>query len=425
MDIDFVYDIFSKCTCVTTDSRNCPEGSLFIALKGASFNGNRFASESLSKGCRFAFVDEPEFADGKSVFLVDDCLKTLQSLACEHRKRIGTKVIGITGTNGKTTTKELIASVLSRKYNVLFTQGNLNNHIGVPITLLGLKETHDIAVIEMGANHPGEIETLVNIALPDFGIITNIGKAHLEGFGSFEGVINTKGELYEFLRRNNKIAFINSDNEILTNIANGIEQIRYGKEKQGNFAYAKEENAAPFLSIEYNNCKIRTNLIGSYNFENALAAITIGKFFDVPDSEIVSALECYEPTNNRSQLKKTERNSLIIDAYNANPTSMRASLLNFININAKNKCVILGDMRELGNDSLKEHESIINILNSHNFKEIHLVGSEFKKVAANGMKSYENVSELIDFIKSSPISDSTILIKGSNSIQLIKTVDFL
>lgn len=425
MDINFIYDIFAKCSCVTTDSRNCPEGSLFIALKGASFNGNRFASEALSKGCKFALVDEAEFADGKNIFLVDDCLIALQALAREHRKRIGTKIIGITGTNGKTTTKELIAAVLSRKYNVLFTQGNLNNHIGVPVTLLGLKKEHDIAVVEMGANHPGEIETLVNIALPDFGIITNIGKAHLEGFGSFEGVIKTKGELYDFLRCNNRVAFINSDNEILTSIANGIEQIKYGKEEFGNFASAEVKDASPFLSIKYNNCTIQTNLIGNYNFENVLAAITIGKYFDVPDSEIASALENYVPTNNRSQLKKTEKNSLIIDAYNANPTSMRASLMNFINISAENKCVILGDMRELGNDSQKEHEAIVNLLCSYDFKEIHLVGSEFKKVAASGMKTYENVAELTDFIKENPIAGSTILIKGSNSMQLIKTVDFL
>jgi UDP-N-acetylmuramoyl-tripeptide--D-alanyl-D-alanine ligase len=425
IDIKELYDIFKQYKNITTDSRKIEAGDLFFALKGDNFDGNVFAKDALAKGAAYCIIDNPSYKINERCILVDDVLSTLQSLAAYHRQQLQIPIIAITGTNGKTTTKELVKCVLSKKYRTYATIGNLNNHIGVPLTLLSITDDIQIAIVEMGANHPGEIETLVNIALPDFGIITNIGKAHLEGFGSFEGVIKTKGELYDFLRANNRVAFVNSDNEILTNIANGIEQVKYGNEGNGNFASAEVKDASPFLSIKYNNCTIQTNLIGSYNFENVLAAITIGKYFDVPGTEIASALENYVPTNNRSQLKKTEKNSLIIDAYNANPTSMRASLMNFMNISAENKCVILGDMRELGNDSQKEHEYIVNLLCSYDFKEIHLVGSEFKKVAASGMNTYENVAELTDFIKGNPIAGSTILIKGSNSMQLIKTVDFL
>jgi len=338
MNINSIYALFLKHPLITTDSRNCLKGSLFFALKGASFNGNLFAKDAIQKGCSYAFVDEKEFADDENIFYVPDSLKALQQLAKKHRETLGIPVIGITGSNGKTTTKELIASVLQQKYRVLYTQGNLNNHIGVPLTLLKLTENDELAVIEMGANHQGEIKELVNIALPDYGLITNIGKAHLEGFGSFEGVIKTKGELYDFLREHRKKVFINQDNEILRSISARLDKITYGT----NDTYCvKGEilNSEPFLSINWNKHIIHTNLIGGYNFENVLAAIAVGSYFGIPDDKIVKALEAYIPQNNRSQFKETGKNRLIIDAYNANPTSMKAALFNFFQMSFPNKMV--------------------------------------------------------------------------------------
>ena len=328
MDISALYKCFTECGKVTTDSRNCPEGSMFIALKGETFNGNAYALQALEKGCQYAVVDEKEYAaDGHPrILLVDDCLKALQELANYHRHKMGTRIIGITGTNGKTTTKELIASVLQKRYEVLYTQGNLNNHIGVPLTLLRLTPEHELAVIEMGANHPGEIKALTRIVEPDYGMITNVGKAHLEGFGSFEGVIKTKGELYEHLRYNGKhIIFIDKDNEYLTAISQGLTRICYGMEGgEGLYISGKLGACAPFLSFEWEHegqkFEVNTHLIGSYNMKNALAAITVGRFFSVPSRQICEALEAYVPHNNRSQLTETTDNKLIVDAYNANHT---------------------------------------------------------------------------------------------------------
>lgn len=358
MKLSALYQIFLDCQSVTTDSRNCPDGSLFIALKGESFNGNAFAKLALDSGCAFAIIDEAEYAveGDKRYILVDNCLQTMQQLANYHRRQLGTRVIGITGTNGKTTTKELISSVLCQAHNVLYTLGNLNNHIGVPTTLLRLKPEHDLAVIEMGANHPGEIKFLCEIAEPDYGIITNVGKAHLEGFGSFEGVIKTKGELYDFLRKKDAITFIHHDNAYLMNIAQGLNLISYGTEDD-LYVNGQITDNSPYLAFEWKAGKdgerhqVRTQLIGEYNFPNALAAITIGRFFGVEAKKIDEALASYTPQNNRSQLKKTEDNTLIIDAYNANPTSMMAALQNFRNMTVPHKMLILGDMRELGAES--------------------------------------------------------------------------
>ncbi|MCS2651159.1 UDP-N-acetylmuramoyl-tripeptide--D-alanyl-D-alanine ligase [Bacteroides faecis] len=430
MNLSALYQIFLDCQLVTTDSRNCPEGSLFIALKGESFNGNAFAGKALETGCAYAIIDEPEYAveGDQRYILVDDCLQTLQQLANYHRRQLGTRVIGITGTNGKTTTKELISAVLSQSHNILYTLGNLNNHIGVPSTLLRLKAEHDLAVIEMGANHPGEIKFLSEIAEPDCGIITNVGKAHLEGFGSFEGVIKTKGELYDFLRKKEgSTVFIHHDNAYLMNIAGGLNLIPYGTEDD-LYVNGRITDNSPYLTFEWKAGKdgetyqVQTQLIGEYNFPNALAAITIGLFFGVEAAKINEALAGYTPQNNRSQLKKTNDNTLIIDAYNANPTSMMAALQNFRNMEVPHKMLLLGDMRELGAESAAEHQKIADYIKECDFEEVWLVGEQFA-AAEHSFKTYPNVQEVIKELETNKPKGYTILIKGSNGIKLSSTVD--
>lgn len=432
MKLSALYQIFLDCTSVTTDSRNCPEGSMFIALKGESFNGNAFAEKALNEGCAFAVIDEPAYAiEGDQRYIVvENCLLTLQELAHYHRRQLGTRVIGITGTNGKTTTKELISSVLSQNYPILYTLGNLNNHIGVPLTLLRLKAEHELAVIEMGANHPGEIELLCNIAEPDYGIITNVGKAHLEGFGSFEGVIKTKGELYDFLRaKGDTTIFIHHDNPYLMKIADGLKQIPYGSD---DILYINGHitGNSPFLTFEWKAGKdgeahqIKTQLIGEYNFPNALAAITIGRFFGVEANKIDEALAGYAPQNNRSQLKKTADNTLIIDAYNANPTSMMAALQNFRNMEVSHKMLILGDMRELGAESAAEHQKITDYIKECDFEKVWLVGEQFA-AAKHSFKTFAHVQEVIKALEADKPKGYTILIKGSNGIRLSSTVELL
>ena len=430
MNLSALYQIFLDCQLVTTDSRNCPEGSLFIALKGESFNGNAFAGKALETGCAYAIIDEPEYAveGDQRYILVDNCLQTLQQLANYHRRQLGTRVIGITGTNGKTTTKELISAVLSQSHNILYTLGNLNNHIGVPSTLLRLKAEHDLAVIEMGANHPGEIKFLSEISEPDCGIITNVGKAHLEGFGSFEGVIKTKGELYDFLRKKEgSTVFIHHDNAYLMNIAGGLNLIPYGTEDD-LYVNGRITGNSPYLTFEWKAGKagetyqVQTQLIGEYNFPNALAAITIGLFFGVEAAKINEALAGYTPQNNRSQLKKTNDNTLIIDAYNANPTSMMAALQNFRNMEVPHKMLLLGDMRELGAESAAEHQKIADYIKECDFEEVWLVGEQFA-AAEHSFKTYPNVQEVIKELETNKPKGYTILIKGSNGIKLSSTVD--
>ena len=432
MKLSALYQIFLDCQLVTTDSRNCPEGSLFIALKGESFNGNAFAGKALETGCAYAVIDESEYAieGDQRYILVDDCLQTLQQLANYHRRQLGTRVIGITGTNGKTTTKELISAVLSQSHNILYTLGNLNTHIGVPSTLLRLKAEHDLAVIEMGANHPGEIKFLSEIVEPDCGIITNVGKAHLEGFGSFEGVIKTKGELYDFLRKKEgSTVFIHHDNAYLMNIAEGLNLIPYGTEDD-LYVNGRITGNSPYLTFEWKAGKdgksyqVQTQLIGEYNFPNALAAITIGRFFGVEDAKINEALAGYTPQNNRSQLKKTDDNTLIIDAYNANPTSMMAALQNFRNMEVPHKMLILGDMRELGAESAAEHQKIADYLKECAFEKVWLVGDQFA-AAEHSFQTYPNVQEVIKELEADKPKGYTILIKGSNGIKLSSVVDYL
>ena len=422
METSLLYKYFLECGKVTTDTRDCTEGSMFIALKGANFNGNAFASQAIAGGCRYAVVDEVEYANDEEgrILLVDDCLKALQELAAWHRRELGTKMIGITGTNGKTTTKELIAAVLKEKYNVLYTQGNLNNHIGVPLTLLKLTPEHEMAVVEMGANHPGEIKTLVNISCPDYGIITNVGKAHLEGFGSFEGVIRTKGELYDYLRANGGKIFIQNENPYLNSIAEGLECIRYGAE-DGLYVSGNVLSCSPFLTFSWKSedkvHEVQTHLIGSYNVDNSLAAVAIGRYFGVDDDAICHALSSYEPRNNRSQLVEAGGNRFVIDAYNANPTSMAAALENFRMIDSGHKIVILGDMKELGEASLEEHQKVADMLAGCGFYRVILVGPEFGKTV-NAFEHFNNADEVYSVLSSGMPKGYMILIKGSNSMKL-------
>ena len=451
MEMKELYELFLQHPTITTDSRDVPEGSMFFALKGDTFDGNAYAISALEKGAAYAVIDEKEYAKESNdrLILVEDVLTTLQQLAKYHRVHLGTPIIGITGTNGKTTTKELISAVLKKKYNVLYTQGNFNNHIGVPKTLLQLTKEHDIAVIEMGANHPGEIKTLVEIVLPDFGIITNVGKAHLLGFGSFEGVIRTKGELYDFLRTIQGTAFINNDNPHLLGISNGLKLVKYGqKDAKGLLVKGELVECNPFLKFEWQtsstltpqlstvncqlstvNCQlstVQTRLIGSYNLDNALAAACIGTFFNVPATNISAALEEYTPSNNRSQLTITQDNKLVVDAYNANPTSMRAALDNFRLIKAEHKMCILGQMGELGDVSEEEHQKVIDLLGDCGFEKVWLVGENFAKTAHPAhYRLFANVEEVKAAIATEKPQGYLILIKGSNSNKLVQTVELL
>lgn len=426
-----LYALFQQHPIICTDSRNCPEGSLFFALRGENFNANDFAKKALDNGCAFAIVDDPEYVLDERYILVDNVLSALQQLAKQHRQQLKTTVIGITGTNGKTTTKELIAAVLSGKYNTLYTQGNLNNHIGVPLTLLKIKPEHEIAIIEMGANHPGEIKTLAEIACPDYGIITNVGKAHLEGFGSFEGVKKTKAELYDYIFDQGEAIFINSDNKHLTEMAikagfdmkNRVHTYSLDSENTLCPVHGSVCAGAPFLNMKCTlrnspDFDIHTKLIGSYNAENVLAAVAIGDFFGVAAETIKKGLENYTPQNNRSQLTVTDRNKLVVDAYNANPTSMRAALLNFGEMDVEHKVVILGDMLELGDQSDEEHQNIVRLIGQFAFEKVILVGPQFKKTQHN-FESYENIADLKNNTALlHGLKNCYVLIKGSRGIQL-------
>lgn len=436
MTLDELYKLFTQHPVITTDSRDVPEASMFFALKGETFNGNAYAKAALDKGASYAIIDEAEYAEegNERLILVDDVLHTLQQLAKLHRTTLGTTIIGVTGTNGKTTTKELIAAVLKKKYNILYTQGNFNNHIGVPKTLLQLTKEHQIAVVEMGANHPGEIKTLVEIVLPDYGIITNVGKAHLLGFGSFAGVIRTKGELYDFLRADKGTVFINNDNPHLKGISAGLRLIKYGQtEAPDLLVKGSLIECNPMLKFawspqptRFSPYVVQTNLIGSYNLDNALAAACIGTLFAVPADDICDALTEYVPSNNRSQLTITDHNRLVVDAYNANPTSMKAALDNFSLIKADHKMCILGDMKELGEASCEEHQKVVDSLPTCGFEEVWLVGEEFANTShPESYRIFANVEEVKAAIEAYQPHDKLILIKGSNSTRLVQAVPLL
>lgn len=439
MEISKLYQLYLQHSIITTDSRDCPGGSIFFALKGSSFNGNEFAGKALEKGCSYAVVDEEKWtvASDQRYILVKDCLQTLKQLANYHRKTLQTPIIGITGTNGKTTTKELVSTILSERFNVLYTLGNYNNEIGVPKTLLRLKHEHQIAVIEMGASHPGDIKSLVDVVEPDFALITNVGRAHLEGFGSFEGVMKTKAELFDYMQSNKPhgIVFINEDNEFLKKMR--LEHcpdavcIGYGQSDQESIAFQGKVTAnAPYLEFEWRKNfssepsqesadwnQVKTHLIGAYNLDNMLAAISIGTHFGINAKQIEHALSNYIPSNNRSQLEVTKDNKLIVDAYNANPTSMKAAIDNFEMMEVDKKMVILGDMRELGAVSAIEHQAVIDLLIKENFDLVWLVGEEFAKTRS-AFRKFNTVEDVKLAIAADHPMGYYILIKGSNGIHL-------
>ena len=456
MDTKQLYQLYQQHPCITTDSRDCPEGSIFLALKGESFNGNLFAVTALEKGCSYVIVDEvnealerkgQEMAASRAdspIIRVDNCLQTFKDLAREHRRRFKIPVIGITGTNGKTTTKELIATVLSKKYNVLYTQGNFNNDVGVPKTLFRLSKEHEIAVIEMGASHPGDIRTLAETAEPTCGLITNVGRAHLQGFGSFKNVVKTKGELYDFLgRRGESLVFLNVDDERLVDILpDNVWVAPYSAQPENveGCTCGEVVGCTPYLTFRWRESdsnleergqapqwyEVQTQLIGAYNIHNLMAAIAVGLNFAVEPKDINDALVSYVPSNNRSQLMVTANNRLIVDAYNANPSSMRASLENFKLMDVKPKMVILGDMRELGNSSHKEHQKIVDLLGQMQVEQVWLVGDEFAAVdCPKEFRHFHDVDEVKEEIANDCPKNYHILIKGSNSTRLYQLPELL
>ncbi len=415
--IETLYNLFEKYKIITTDSRNVPQNSIFFALKGHNFNGNKYAQNALEKGAIMAVVDEPLYAVNENYFLVTDVLNTLQKLALFHRKKLKIPVIGITGSNGKTTTKELIHAVLSMQYKCKATKGNLNNHIGVPLTLLSVNNEDDIAIIEMGANHIGEIDELCQIACPTHGIITNIGKAHLEGFLNMNNIIDTKTALYKYVHKYGENVFVNADDDLLMSLSEKIKRITYSQNEKGDINTQLIDSNL-YLNLLWRNIQINTNLFGTYNIYNVLAAISIGRFFNIDDTKIIEALQLYTPQNNRSQLIKTEKNTVILDAYNANPTSMEAALNSFSEMSVQNKIVVIGDMLELGTESSIEHERILKFLKEKEFENVFLVGSIFKSVNKYHYEEFETSEILKGFLNSKRLVNKTILIKGSRGIKL-------
>ena len=419
MKISDLYKIFNNHPNVTTDTRNIKENSIFFALKGDNFNGNKFARKAIKNGCHYAIIDQAEFQLNEKYILVNDVLKCLQNLAAYHRDQLNIPIIGITGTNGKTTSKELIYSCLSTELNTLATDGNYNNHIGVPLTLLKIKKEHEIAIIEMGANHENEITFLCEIAKPNYGIITNIGKAHLEGFKNFEGVKKTKKELYDYIKNNNGKLFVNNDDTLLNEISKDIEIITYGL--NGEITGSLKDSSI-FTNVEFNSILIETQLIGSYQFYNIMLSIAVATHFGIKLKNISRALTSYKPNNNRSQLIKTKSNTIILDAYNANPSSMYEMINSFSKIQDKNKICVLGDMAELGDFSKKEHLNIIHLIDNLKIK-CFFVGEEFSKLLDRN--SFLNIDKLIHHLKKKQIKDSTVLVKGSRSIKLEKVIKVL
>jgi UDP-N-acetylmuramoyl-tripeptide--D-alanyl-D-alanine ligase len=431
ISIEQLYTIYRKHERVFIDSRLSNEGGLFFALKGDKFDGNDYALTALSGGADFAIVDCDELADVPHCILVDDVLSTLQELSNYHRRQLSIPVLAITGTNGKTTSKELIAAVLATKYKVLATAGNLNNHIGVPLTLLTIHHDHEIAVVEMGANHPSEIEFLCTLVEPDYGLITNVGSAHLEGFGSFEGVKKTKAELYRFIATDGKGIFINNDNAHLLEMA-ADNRIRFTYASVDSSAQLKGDvaNDDLYLVVKVLFPKgwlyVESKLTGSYNLENILAAVRIGIFFDVDPLAIQKGIETYVPDNNRSQLVKKGSVTLLIDCYNANPSSMNASLSNFIHIKAASKVLVLGDMLELGEQSAVEHQKVIDLIIQSGVEHVYLVGENFRKtITPESFHRYTSVEELVRVIPGSIDDGSLVLIKGSRGIHLESIVSVL
>ncbi|REJ80044.1 MAG: UDP-N-acetylmuramoyl-tripeptide--D-alanyl-D-alanine ligase [Bacteroidetes bacterium] len=420
-----LYSIFRKHPAISTDSRNISQGSIFFSLKGPSFNGNEFAESALEKGAAFAVIDQEEFKKDERFILVGDCLKTLQHLALHHRRTLKIPVLAITGSNGKTTTKELVKSVLAEKFRTLATKGNLNNHIGVPLTILSIGDDTEFAVIEMGANHQKEIESYCLIAEPDYGLITNVGKAHLEGFGGFEGVKKGKGELYRWIHESGKMIFRNENNSHLKEMSSYMSKEKiygYGTDSSCS-TQGKLTGIQPFLSIEW-KCgdqrgKFDSQIIGEYNFENILAAIAIGNYFGVEPDQIKHAIASYSPDNSRSQIIRKEKNTIILDAYNANPTSMEAALKNFESLDSAQKVICIGDMAELGEDSEREHEKIIQLLKKIRHELLLLVGPQFGNFKNQiDCVHFQDSTSAAQWLKDQALHGKTFLIKGSRSSKM-------
>ena len=427
MEIKEIYNYFLQTTSIATDNRKIKTDNLFVALKGDNFNGNKFALSALENGAKYAIIDEAEFKIDDRFILVDDSLLALQQLASYHRNQLNITIIGLTGSNGKTTTKELINAVLSQKFNTKATIGNLNNHIGVPLTLLSFDSSTEIGIIEMGANHQKEIEMLCGICQPDFGYITNFGKAHLEGFGGTEGVIKGKSELYEYLSSNHKTAFINSDDAIQNEKTTNINRITFGFNNPENFVNITKIETNPMVKIEFEDTTIQSHLIGLYNANNINAAITIGKHFGVSNEKIKFGLENYIPNNNRSQLLEKNSNKIILDAYNANPSSMNAALTNFFQLEEKNKVAILGDMFELGIESSDEHKKLIEFCFHHEDIIFHFIGKDFfaHKNSNINMNFYETFESFQSIFPNQKTENSFLLIKGSRGMSLERNLDLL
>ncbi|WP_054851726.1 UDP-N-acetylmuramoyl-tripeptide--D-alanyl-D-alanine ligase [Olleya sp. ITB9] len=425
MKIDELYQLFLDCKAVNTDTRNVETNDMFFALSGENFNGNTFANEALQKGAKYAIIDDEDYHRSDKTILVSNTLITLQKLATYHRQQLGLKIISLTGSNGKTTTKELINTVLSKKYKTTATIGNLNNHIGVPLTLLSMTNTTEIGIVEMGANHKKEIEFLCQIAQPDFGYITNFGKAHLEGFGGVEGVIEGKSELYDYLTSNNKTIFFNADDNIQKEKLSQYKNSKGYSQKDTDYYLINLLKANPFVNFKAENTTIQSNLIGDYNITNLSVATLIGKYFDVSINDIKAAIQDYVPTNNRSQIIKKDTNTIIMDAYNANPSSMEVALQNLNNQNEKNKIAILGDMFELGASADTEHQNIANLANHLNIDEVILIGENFIKTKTenNKVKQYRSFEDFKTHYK--PITNSYVLIKGSRGMALERVLKLL
>ena len=427
MKIEALHQLFLKAKSVSTDTRTLEKGMLFFALKGENFNGNRFAQKALDLGASYCIIDEVQNPNHEHYILVDDVLQTLQKLANYHRNYLNIPIVALTGSNGKTTTKELIYSVLKQRYNTQATLGNLNNHIGVPLTLLRMDESTEIGIIEMGANHIGEIAQLCKIANPNFGYITNFGKAHLEGFGSEEGVVKGKSELYDYLKQNKGTIFLNADDKKqVKQVGDYQNRITFSERESSDFTIALLKES-PFLSIEINKTLMHTQLLGRYNFTNTAAAITIGLHFDVDLKSMKKGIESYIPKNNRSQIIKQNSNTIILDAYNANPSSVEAALKNFKTMEGDQKIVILGDMFELGKQSYAEHQSVIELAKSLDFSQLYLVGNHF-------FEHYQNYSNILFFkdferlkihLEDYPIKQSMVLVKGSRGMALERLLGFI
>lgn len=420
-----LHSLFLECSSVSTDTRKIEKNSLFVALKGDNFDANTFAKEALEKGAKYVVIDNPTYLIDNRTLLVKDSLVALQELAKHHRTFLGLPIIALTGSNGKTTTKELIHAVLSKKYNTLATIGNLNNHIGVPLTLLRFTKETEIGIVEMGANHQKEIEFLCQIAQPDYGYITNFGKAHLEGFGGVEGVIKGKSEMYDYLRGNNKMVFVNVDDSIQNEKTATVKRFSFAVNMPKSDVKITAVEANPMVKITYNNLLINSHLIGIYNANNINAAITIGKYFKVSDEQIKEAIENYIPENNRSQLIQKGDNEIILDAYNANPSSMTAAITNFIQLEKENKIAILGDMFELGKESLSEHKKIVELLENQKSIQTYFIGKDFysNRINSNHLHFFEDFNSFSKFIEVNKPINNLLIIKGSRGMALERILE--